>query len=487
MNEGIEDNESISQVNFSNDEEDNETSEIINVKVNNKSAIKNKPQAKKMSKLNTVFIQNDKSDFEEKSPKSSKFNHKNTVKDIGIRKQFTSVKELSPNKSLMYNQSTIRGGRGSSKALREVRKIIEKWPVLEATIEEMKDSIKQNKKSISDFGDNLSEFQKEINEILRKKTDGLYSTIQEEIKKLEVDIGNLFESEGLKPAIENVKILELKVEKLNIQFDSVNKQNKNLSRRVDEVQELANSPFSHMMGGEAPVYDDTAITEMKETVKKLNHTMNKTKTDVFRGLKEVEDKLLNKADEDVINNLEEALHQGIDQVMTSSAKKFADRRDTNKAVRLLERNMKNMYDLFTNKDEINMDTDDAMLSKKNLGFTCMSCEKNLVNLEGKKVDFNNWGKMPFREPSERILRVGQGFSKMLSQIKPEMSKITESKERHPPGRNSSMDLEIAKTIDYSKNSSVSLFDMNQDDNSQLPNAKSTKKLSKIKITKKISE
>lgn len=29
-----------------------------------------------------------------------------------------------------------------------------------------------------------------------------------------------------------------------------------------------------------------------------------------------------------------------------------------------------------------------------------------------------WGKLPFRDPSERIARVGQGFSKMLSMIDP---------------------------------------------------------------------
>jgi hypothetical protein len=42
---------------------------------------------------------------------------------------------------------------------------------------------------------------------------------------------------------------------------------------------------------------------------------------------------------------------------------------------------------------------------------------------GKKVDYLPWGKLPFRDPSERIARVGQGFSKMLSMINPDqMSK-----------------------------------------------------------------
>ena len=45
-----------------------------------------------------------------------------------------------------------------------------------------------------------------------------------------------------------------------------------------------------------------------------------------------------------------------------------------------------------------------MFSKK--GFSCASCEKDLTNLYGKKVEFMPWGKMPLRDPSERIARVG---------------------------------------------------------------------------------
>lgn len=61
-----------------------------------------------------------------------------------------------------------------------------------------------------------------------------------------------------------------------------------------------------------------------------------------------------------------------------------------------------------------------MFSKKHLcGYSCASCEKDLTNLHGKKVEFLPWGKLPFRDPAERIARVGQGFSKMLSMINPD--------------------------------------------------------------------
>jgi len=52
-------------------------------------------------------------------------------------------------------------------------------------------------------------------------------------------------------------------------------------------------------------------------------------------------------------------------------------------------------------------TDEAMFSTKPLGgLSCASCEKGLVDMHGKRVEYMPWNKMPFRDPAERIARVG---------------------------------------------------------------------------------
>ena len=84
--------------------------------------------------------------------------------------------------------------------------------------------------------------------------------------------------------------------------------------------------------------------------------------------------------------------------------------------------MKNLYDLFMSRtaEQTHQTEDDAMFSKKPLGgYSCASCEKNLINLQGRAQDYYPWQKFPMRDPSERIARVGQGFSRMLSMLKPE--------------------------------------------------------------------
>jgi len=48
----------------------------------------------------------------------------------------------------------------------------------------------------------------------------------------------------------------------------------------------------------------------------------------------------------------------------------------------------------------------GMFTKKYVGpVNCASCEKNITNLLGERVDYHAWKRLPFREPSERIARV----------------------------------------------------------------------------------
>lgn len=50
--------------------------------------------------------------------------------------------------------------------------------------------------------------------------------------------------------------------------------------------------------------------------------------------------------------------------------------------------------------------DDAMFTKKPLGgMSCASCEKDVINLQGRKAEYLPWSRFPLRDPSERIAKV----------------------------------------------------------------------------------
>eukprot|EP00351_Strombidinopsis_sp_SopsisLIS2011_P002162 CAMPEP_0116872946 /NCGR_PEP_ID=MMETSP0463-20121206/3892_1 /TAXON_ID=181622 /ORGANISM="Strombidinopsis sp, Strain SopsisLIS2011" /LENGTH=77 /DNA_ID=CAMNT_0004514067 /DNA_START=1109 /DNA_END=1342 /DNA_ORIENTATION=- len=74
----------------------------------------------------------------------------------------------------------------------------------------------------------------------------------------------------------------------------------------------------------------------------------------------------------------------INEVIEALQKQFADKAETKKALKLLDRNLKNLYDLVMSKLQGKADhEDDAMFTKKPLlGLSCASCEKDVTNLHG---------------------------------------------------------------------------------------------------------
>ena len=85
------------------------------------------------------------------------------------------------------------------------------------------------------------------------------------------------------------------------------------------------------------------------------------KNDFSHWIKEFQDNLNVKADIETVKTLGASLEEKIDEVIKALQKQFADKGDTRKALKLLEKNLKHMYDLFINKGN-NDQEDDAMFS-----------------------------------------------------------------------------------------------------------------------------
>lgn len=165
--------------------------------------------------------------------------------------------------------------------------------------------------------------------------------------------------------------------------------------------------------------DSSVIRELQDRVSALEAGLDALRNEFTHWMKLLQDSLNDKADKSQLAEVENAMMLRMNDIVAALTKQFADKAETKKALKLLERQLKNLYDLFMSKGQ-NPTDDDAMFNKKHLcGYSCASCEKDLVNLYGKKVEYMPWSKLPFRDPAERIARVGQGFSKMLSMINPD--------------------------------------------------------------------
>lgn len=168
------------------------------------------------------------------------------------------------------------------------------------------------------------------------------------------------------------------------------------------------------MGGAT---DEAALRELANKCADLQNQLNNLSDEFARWMKEMQDSLNQKAD---FASMDKALQDRLADIVKALTKQFADKGDTRKALKIHEKQFQNLYNLIMSKGGSGNDEEDAMFSKKPLGgMSCASCEKGLIDMYGRKVEFMPWNKLPFRDPAERIARVGQGFSKMLSMINPD--------------------------------------------------------------------
>jgi predicted transcriptional regulator len=115
----------------------------------------------------------------------------------------------------------------------------------------------------------------------------------------------------------------------------------------------------------------------------LHHEVENLKNQFSKWIKEMQDGLNKKADMEALKLLEQSLIERLNEMVKALAKQFSDKTDTKKAMKLLERQMKNLYDLYISRGSTGHTDheDDAMFTKKPLGgMSCASCQKDIVNL-----------------------------------------------------------------------------------------------------------
>jgi len=244
--------------------------------------------------------------------------------------------------------------------------------------EEMKHKL--SKQDLDKLRIELKEYtDKEAREV-EKKLDSSIDGLRYEIERLRADF-ETFKSKDFNDLVNRVAALEKKVANLA----------GNMNTRAPE-------PVSSI--------DDRAFQELCERVADLANDLNNLRNEFAAWMKKMQDGLNQKTDIDYVNNMENKITEKISDIIRALSKNFADRNETKKALKQLERQLKNLYDLFMSKGG-HENEEDAMFSKKPLGgLSCASCEKDLVNMYGKRVEFMPWSKLPVRDPAERIARVG---------------------------------------------------------------------------------
>ena len=157
------------------------------------------------------------------------------------------------------------------------------------------------------------------------------------------------------------------------------------------------------------------ILKVQQEAKELKEKTDKSSKDLWQKLKELEDNLNKKASIEKLKELEDMLLQKLREMYEEMIKRFADKNETKKSLKFLEKLIRENF-----SSKVVKDGDDAMLARKPLGgWSCASCQKDLEKLMGKIAPYHAWNKMPYRDPADRIARVGPGFSRMLATVQAE--------------------------------------------------------------------
>lgn len=204
--------------------------------------------------------------------------------------------------------------------------------------------------------------------------------------------------------------LRHELERLRAEFENFkNKDFKDLENRVAALEKKflrLQDAFANMKipesggGGVSQEAFDALVRRVDDLEMQLAHLRD----EFAKWMKETMDSLNQKAD---FNQMDKALQDRLSDIVKALTKQFADKGDTRKALKIHEKQFQNLYNLIMSKGGAGDNEEDAMFSKKPLGgLSCASCEKGLIDMYGKKVEFMPWNKLPFRDPAERIARVG---------------------------------------------------------------------------------
>ena len=128
--------------------------------------------------------------------------------------------------------------------------------------------------------------------------------------------------------------------------------------------------------------DDIGLyKDLTARMNQMQAEIDALRNEFAKWIKEFQDSLNGKADLDALHNLERLLLERLGEMVKGLTKQLADKNDTKKALKMLERQLKNLYDLFMSRGGHGDNEDDAMFTKKPLGgMSCASCEKDIINL-----------------------------------------------------------------------------------------------------------
>ena len=307
------------------------------------------------------------------------------------------------------------------------------------TVKEKKEEEKTNKKlnlenneTIIELKEHLMELDKFIKSFVQKS--GI-DQIKSDISSIKTSIWNCATLEDIKESKEKEDELQKQISILKEHIDdlsanqidhddymSYKRKVESLINRINELDtNLADILSRKNIGLEKSKknYQQNKFLEIKkfeefktQIIKEFTNVNDNF--NLLRGLTDkLSDTINTKTSFDDFKALEEDFDAKLEDIKLTLSKKFADRIETNKNIKFLDQQIKNIVQIYIKKNE--KDSNNWLLAKKPLNSNlCASCDSYIGDLK-ESSNFVPWNKYPNRE-GEKLYRLGNGFSKMLQLV-----------------------------------------------------------------------
>ena len=257
--------------------------------------------------------------------------------------------------------------------------------------------------------DELSEKIKNLEENKLDKKDF------EDYKELNKDLDTRIQKNS-----DDINEINQNIEKINQQINNINNENKH-SKRKNNEQDKTDSEQKSLDISNLDLYLEKYVLKsnyedfLKVNKEKINKIMDEL-DNINNQIKEIKNILQNKANNEELSELREFLTNKLEEIINESTKKFSDKEDTSKYLKYLEEQIKNLYTSLKSKTDSHLPENWLLATKPITGFSCAACESYIGDLKTEKERYIPWNKLPTKEGGEKLYRMGNGFSKMLSML-----------------------------------------------------------------------
>ena len=222
---------------------------------------------------------------------------------------------------------------------------------------------------------------------------------------------------------DDINEINQNIEKINEQINIINneREQNRYSKRKHYEKDKTDSDQKNIDISSLDLYLEKYVLKsnyedfLKVNKEKINKIMDEL-DNINNQIKEIKNILQNKASNEELSELRDFLTNKLEEIINESTKKFSDKEDTLKYLKYLEEQIKNLYTSLKSKTDSHLPENWLLATKPITGFSCAACESYIGDLKTEKEKYIPWNKLPTKEGGEKLYRMGNGFSKMLSML-----------------------------------------------------------------------